>query len=178
MQGWRWVFVLLVFVLLTLSIGTFLLWNDFGLREYFGVTQYIKKLPSEEKLQVKESFYTEGEDTVYSGAFAGKLGGKIWVWGRGGLKAFQPDQGSAYSFFSMCTDENIEKIKNKDYQISSTKIVTGNMSEWLSKMKKGDYVLIEKADRKSNGYIREAHGFDWWVFAKTQMNTLCEKSIR
>ena len=170
--------MLIVFILLTLSIGTFLLWNNFGLREYFSVTQYIKKLPSEEKLQVEESFYTESDDTIYSGVFAGNLIGRIWVWGREGLKSFQPDKGSAYSFFSMCTDENIEKIKNGDYQISSTRIVTADINEWFLKMKRGDYALIEKTDGKSNSYIREAHGFDWWVFANTQMNTLCEKSIR
>lgn len=176
MQGLRWVYGLLVFILLTFSIGTFLLWNNFGLREYFNVTRHIKRLPVAEQLQTKENFYNESE-TVYSGILAGNLGGKLWVWGKNGLRAFQIESGSVYSFFSMCSEENIAKIKNGDYQISSTRIVTADINEWLVKMKKGNYLRIEKAEDKSKNYIREAHGFDWWVFARTEMNTLCEKSI-
>lgn len=176
MQLRRWLYGLLVFILLTFSIGIFLLWNNFGLREYLNVTRHIKGLPPAEQLQVRENFYNEGE-SVYSGILAGNLGGKIWVWGKNGLRAFQPESGSVYSFFSMCTDENIEKIKSEDYQISSTRIVTADISEWLMKMKKGNYLRIEKTEDKSKNYIREAHGFDWWVFDRTEMNTLCEKSI-
>lgn len=63
------------------------------------------------------------------------------------------EEGSVYSFFSMCSEENIEKIKNENYQISSARIVTANIDEWIGKMKRGSYLRIEKTEDKSKGYI-------------------------
>lgn len=163
--GW-WILGLAI----TAGIGVY--WG-LGLGEYMKARRYLANLTGIEREETAEKFYGRREDNVYGGIFAGAYFGRLWLWGESGLSGFSPDTGTAYSYFSMCSPENRAKLSQDIFPLSSTKEVTGEFPLWRGKTKAGQYVRLEVGGVAAVGAVREAHGFDWWVFARLPVEQQC-----
>jgi len=108
----KWV-VGIVVIVLVLFAGTFTwLYSKVGLKEYIGATIAIKNLPEDKIDKAKDDFLSPFDANLYGGILAGFWGGKVWVWGKSGLKPFVTDQYSVYSFFSVCKPGLFQNMKD------------------------------------------------------------------
>lgn len=164
----------LILVGFTISI----LYFKFGLREYLDVLSSIDKMDSSLRSKARNEFFSISSDLPYE-----QYGGIIAyvntsdkpgvaIWGKDGLKYFKAYQDTVYSFFELCTDENIEAIRfYQSYTILPQ--ITTNISEWNKRAYVGRSVAIEIADGKYKGYIREAKSSDWYQFLPAKPYLLC-----
>ncbi len=151
----------------TLIFGYF----ELGLKEYLAVRSYLRGLDEEQARQVQALYSGRAEDNVYGGILAGIYFNQLWLWSNDGLRHYPLTVGgSSYTYFSMCSDENKAKIAQGDTKLNiKREPITGEREAWSGK--RGDYVRVEI----DGAEVREAHGFDWWVFAQLPTKELCRE---
>ena len=169
-----WTFV--VGLILVLFTGVELLYQFGGLKYYLQAIVYVNNLPEQTKKIVSDEFY--GTDpNIYTGILAGVWGGKIWVWGRSGLKYFNTDKDSTYSFTNGCTRDVLHPADTtKTFKIERQ--VYFDISEWEAEVKPGNFVAVLIADKNSGGILgnlREVYAYNWWIFMQKDMQTECVK---
>jgi hypothetical protein len=144
-----------------------LLYYQLGLREYLAVRAYLQRQGSE----ARALYAGRAQDNVYGGILAGIAPNRLWLWGEGGLTTYPLVYGeSSYTYFSMCHEENRAKIAQGESALSIRRLTTvAEQSGWGAQA--GDYVRVELAGE----VVREAHGFDWWVFAQLPTKELCRE---
>ncbi len=173
----KWVIGVAVSVIVLLT-GLFAwLYNSAGLKEYLGAIVAIRRLPNEQATKAWDNFFTLNEPDLYGGILAGYAGGKIWIWGRSGLRAFQPDSNSVYSSFLACLPETLAKA-NKGEPVTVDRKIFLDLNEWSARVEEGSYVTITKATEGNGGIkgnLREAYGYDWWVFLPGILSKQCAK---
>lgn len=152
----------------------------FGLKEFIDVNSEINSLKSEFREDARNEFYTVNGKLPYEqygGIIAFVNTGDnpgVAIWGREGLKYFKSYSDTVYSFYELCTDENIEAIKfYEDYKILPE--ITTDIREWNKRAYTGRSVAIEIADGEHKGYIREAKSSDWYQFLPIKPYNLCIK---
>ncbi len=94
------------------------IWQGMRLKEYVEARRYITGLPEGERVEVETTFYGSDVDYIHGGILAGIVGNKLWLWGEGGLRAFELPAGTIYSYHSLCTAENRELIAQGVFNIS------------------------------------------------------------
>lgn len=176
MKRWLVGVAVLVFFIIG-GIGIWL-YSAAGLKEFLAVIGEIKRLPQEQEALAWDNFFNLGEPNLYGGTLAGFWGDKVWVWGKRGLRSFQPDEFSVYSFFSACTPEIAAKIQeNKPFSLKRS--VETEFESWKEKAKRGQYATVLIAAKENGGTagnLREVYGYDWRPFMpKGNLRELCEK---
>lgn len=164
----KWFIGIIAFLILVLFSGLVLLYQFGGLKYYLRATSFINKLPTIERIETSRNFHSE-EKNVYSGTLAGTWNNKVWVWGKKGLKNFNVDQYSVYSYTDGCNNnvpKNIEREVIFDFNI------------WNQKARMGDFVVVLTTGEANGGVLgnlREIYTFNWWTFMGKDMITQCEK---
>jgi len=173
MKWWGWMGILLTSVLLL--AGTYLFFN-IGLREYSKALWTINFLPKDEKASAGDDFFTVGLQNRYSGMLSRVNGNVIDVWGKNGLKHFETDQYSVYSFFSVCSPETLAQTQ-KEGTSSIERSVDFNIAPWLKKVRQGDYLIIVSPPNDPQK-LREVYVYDWWVFIPNQLSRDLKKQCK
>lgn len=162
-------------LIVTLGFTTLLLvvsmwaWYGLGLGEYIRARWYIAQLDEAKRPAIVEQFNGRSTDQVYGGILAGIYFDQIWLWSDDGIKRYPLIVGgSSYTYFSMCYEENRAKIRQGETNLAIRRLsTTADQTKWIGKV--GDYVRVEI----DAGEVREAHGFDWWIFAQQPTRQLC-----
>jgi hypothetical protein len=151
------------------------LYSAAGLREYLTAIVEMRRLPAEQAAAARDNFFTLGEPDLYGGILAGFWQGKIWIWGRQGLRAFQPDGDSVYSFFSACRPEILAQA-GQGRPVAVGRSIDTEMAQWRARVKTGNYVTAALAAAGSGGvrgHLREIYGYDWQVFIPGVLQKQC-----
>jgi len=172
-------------LLLIIGIVASWLYGEAGLKEYLEMRRVVSKLSGEQREEAEASF-GDGESGFYGGALAGVWQGKVWVWGKRGLRSFEVDEYSAYSYFSIC--EKISSIPveveellielDEPYEFTVDRSVDGELAVWKARVKKGDHVSVLIAGEEhggTKGNLREMYSYDWWVFAPVMIKEQCKR---
>lgn len=170
MRRWSVIFFgLIFFVSVLLFFGT-------GFNYYLSAKWQLNRLPADRKVEANDEFFTLGEPNLYGGVYAGLFGGKIWIWGRDGLRGFGIDDSVTYSFATRCKSDNVSAAsRGQNSQIYRQ--LFDQTDDWELLMKRGYYITV--ALYKVNGIVepnvREVYGYDWWVYIPSEINKQCEK---
>lgn len=163
-------------------LGLFLLWLmvGFGLGVNLLIRGRISSLRGEAKQNAASEFYAEGKsDNVFAGTIAKvsrKDGGGVWVWSNRGLKYFQADEHTVYSYYDICaaitsSQEEVEmKIGDDNREVST------NIGRWEEQARQGDFVQIIVATPEHGGQIdnlREARVYSLPIFLELNIELLC-----
>jgi hypothetical protein len=150
--------LVVVVVMMMIGLGFLAVYQYTGLKYFFWVGTEINKseIPKELKRQTWNNFIGIGTG-YYGGVYAGDWWGRIWVWGKGGLRAFVTDDYSYYYFYDECKDnfsplgpnENVEHI-----------FPSNRVNEWKNEMKIGYQVRVRMAKDAIVGNLREIYAFD------------------
>lgn len=164
----RWVLFFGIIILLSFATFCYLLYAVWGGKYYFEARRSINRLPLDQKAVAENIFNSKG-DYVYSGIYMGVFDvypKGVWVWGQKGFRFFRSDEFTVYSYFQICTPENLENL-NKDESIIPRRDVDSEITVWADKVKIGDFVAIQLATPEHGGNLgklREALANDWWIF--------------
>lgn len=165
--AWAWWLVGLAIVA---GMGIYL---GLGLDEYVKARRYLAELAEGERVEAETTFYGSDVGNIYGGILAGIAGNRLWLWGEGGLRTFVLPVGTVYSYHSLCTVENRERIAQGDFGIRPIKGVYWELAPWRERVGSGQYVGVETAGEGSR-LAREVHGYDWWAFKRRiAMETVC-----
>lgn len=148
-----------------------------GGNHFWRAMRLIYTSPKENRSQMKtDLFATENQD-VYGGILAGVARGKVWVWGKSGLKSFVIDQYSVYLYKDRCSDSAREKIV-KGVPDDTYTMIVASLDLWQSKARQGDYVVVRIAASENGGTpgnLREIHAYNYWAFLRGDINILCAR---
>ena len=164
----RWVWIFGIVISLLFAIFCYLLYAVWGGKFYFEARKSISHLPLDQKAVAENIFDSKGNymySGIYMGVFDDWLKG-VWIWGQKGPRFFRSDEFTAYSYFQICTPENLENL-NKSGAITPRRDVDSEIRVWADKVKVGDFVAIQLATPEHGGNLgglREALANDWWVF--------------
>lgn len=179
-MGRKWVlFTSIVFAIL-LFVFCYFLYFAWGGKFYFAALKSIRSLPKERQdeaelaFNLKEKYSHSG---ILMGVFKNVLPG-VWIWESKGPRFFRTDEFSVFSYFRMCTPENLEGVSTNG-SIKPMRSVIGDIKIWANEVKSGDFVTIRVTgpDNGGNlGRLREALAYDWWVFNPAiPINTQCDR---
>lgn len=167
-------------VILLFLVFTFLLYFVWGGKYYLEARNSIAKLPEEQRAKSKHIFENNGV-FLYNGILMGVtrvwLQG-VWVWGTRGPRFFRSDEYTVYSYFQMCTPENLESL-GAGGAIKPERSIDTEIKSWAGKVKVGDFITVKIASQENGGNLgrlRESLAYDWWVFnSKIPIDKQCEK---
>ena len=172
----RRVWILIAGLTLVLFSGAGLMYQFGGLKHYLRAVIYINSLEGQTKQTASDEFYGT-HPNLYTGTLAGVWGGKVWVWGRSGLKYFSVDKNSTYSFTNGCTRDVLHPADTtKAFTIQRQ--VYFDISEWEAEVTPGDFIAVLIAGKDNGGTLgnlREAYAYNWWSFMQKDMQTECAK---
>ena len=157
-----------IIILLSFATFCYLLYAVWGGKYYFEARRSINRLPLDQKAVAENIFNSKG-DYVYSGTYMGVFDvypKGVWVWGQKGFRFFHSDEFTVYSYFQICTPENLESL-NKGRAIIPIRDVDTDIKVWENKVKVGDFIAIQLATPEHGGNLgnlREALANDWWIF--------------
>lgn len=166
-----------------IATGMFLVWLlvGFGLGSNFLIRSKISSLGGEIKENAIREFYVQDKpDYVFAGTIARvnlRNGGGVWMWSNLGLRYFQSDQYTSYSYYDVCaTMVNAEKdgVKNID---SNTRETTMDIREWIEWISIGSFaqLIIATPERGGKeGNLREIHAYDLPLFLPIEIGVMCE----
>ena len=176
-RAWLWrVSVLTAGLILVFSTAAGLIYRFGGLKYYLRAITYINSLPEQTKKTAGDEFYGD-QPNVYTGTLAGVWSGKVWVWGRQGLRYFSVDKNSTYSFTNGCTRDVLHPADTtKAFTIQRQ--VYFDLASWQAEIEPGDYIAVLIAAKENGGTagnLREAYVYNWWSFMQKDMQTECAK---
>jgi len=175
----RW-WIILIFTFL--FIFGFIKWGLVlvGGGSYKLMESKISQLDSKNIKTADEEFYGQGKDSnIYTGTVAkiNKQGsGSVWMWSNDGLKYFQSDNYTIYSYYDVCQAyrNNPQQMKVND----EVRTVTNDVSVWSKLVKAGDFIQIEVATPAHGGTVgnlREALVYSQPLFLSIQYEVVCAK---
>ena len=172
----KWIVRLFILLIIVTLIGFGFLYFFTGLNSYIKTAYTISKLSGEMKQQAVDGFYGKDEQGIYTGILSGITANRVWIWSNNRLKSFVTDEYSVYSFFNACSDEILSNIgAEKTFSIGRS--VGTDILSWSQKVKTGDYVIVNMATEGNGGALgnlREAIGYDWFVFMPTDIRKQCK----
>lgn len=179
----RWL-VLLVIFLVVVCVGVLLfLYFFWGLREYMSARTALYALSTDQRMAAVQTF--TGSDTPgvwYLGTYAGftNFGGsaKIWMWSNKGLRSFDTDQYSVYSFFNACLPNILQQMGKTGDTVTVDRSITTNVGEWTNELRRGDYMGVKLTAQDAGGTVgvlREAFAESWWAFMPVDIRSQCAR---
>jgi|WetSurMetagenome_2_1015567.scaffolds.fasta_scaffold305665_2 hypothetical protein len=174
----KWLVALVAVMALGLS-GLFL-YQYAGLKYYIKAVSYIKAMPTtEEKDKAWSSLVETPSDKYYRGIYGGDYLGRIWVWGKSGLRSFAVSQKTAYSFFDGCSDEVVgsDSHMGSDQQMFG-KFSTFDKEQWQKTVNVGDIALVMVASESGKvkaGTMEEIIDYNFWFFRQKEQKIECAK---
>lgn len=156
------IIILLVFVFL-------ILYQFFGLKYYLSAISSIKTATLDNQKFAKDIFYGP-KNNIY--LYNGTLGFittnnnylAIWIWGKNGLRYYLTDSKTFFSNYRICLGDEWKTGSG-----TVKKNINIGVKEWLSLVRKGDFVGVELSnDHKTTGVF----SYDWWIFAPFSKDTL------
>lgn len=174
----RWARLLIALDLILLFSAGAWIYSAAGLKQFLKAQQAIRQIPDRrEKEQAFREFYWYEPQRTYGGILAGDFFGRIWVWGKKGLRSFAADEDSVYSWFDGCSPEVLARMRqfdpNDPDSLTPGEIIgretNTDFDKWRQKTKNGAYVRVILADKEmggKTGNLREAYGYNFWLFIR------------
>lgn len=167
-------FLCLIIVVLILLLSGMCIYRYCGLKQYFKAVKYINEIPLAEKREMAwKGFLGVSGDGHYSGIYAGKFLGMVWVWGRMGLRPFVAQKQSTYSFFDGCSDVFLANEHSSPPTLNRE--LYFEEEKWRQKVKVGDAVSILLPNKTSFWSLKEAYVYNFWPFIQKDQKTECAK---
>ena len=173
----KWSRISLV-IILCFIVFCWLLFN-FGLVHYWLVKWQIAQLTGSERETAESEFYAFGKAGHF---FAGTLAkinhhghGGVWVWTNQGLKYFQADQYTLYSYYDICDARNNKTGSGFKVDYSSREI-TADFYQWADLVRTGDFVQLSLATVKNGGKegnLREIYAYSQPLFLPLNLELVC-----
>lgn len=171
---WGW--IVGFFAVLLISMGVFFVFVTGG-NYYLRAIQRIYAAPQADREQMKVNLFASDHEFTYGGIYSGVYGGKIWIWGTGGLKPFAVDQYSAYLLVDGCSEAALSNAKKAVPDRVPPNVVT-SLDSWRDIARKGDYIVVVITTPEmggTEGNLREIHSYNYWPFLHGPMEALCAK---
>jgi|GEM_PF-4685030 len=157
------IFVPILALASVLLIVFYFLYSDLGFQGYIDAVKGIYAVPSGNRAKFINEFYGLPTDPIQGGVYAGNFNGKYYYWGRNGLSAIPTSGESAFSLYQGCSgNSNVEKQ------------VFFNISEWIDKLKSGDYITIYTKEAAPNP-VYEYFGYAGGRFSLQGIIYECQK---
>ena len=163
-------------VVMGLGLGGLCLYQYAGLKYYIKAAGYIDQLPEASRSGAWKDFIGTTSDRYYNGIYAGDFMGRVWVWGKSGLRSFATSQYTIYSFFDGCTDKflNSENHVGEGLPILDRSVTT-DKSKWKNKASAGDLTQITIASEVKPGTLKEISNYNFWYFIQKDQITECAR---
>lgn len=127
--------LLIVGILLLAFLLGVVVWQGYPrVSRYLQAKQAIEAIP--DKIEREEAWREfDGYDParMYGGVYVGRLGSTIWVYGRVGLRRYQTDEHSVYSWFDGCNPDVLTLLNQGEPGAIEPKIST-DISERESRL--------------------------------------------
>lgn len=167
-------------IFLFLVIVSILGWLSFyfGYTQYFLIKQQIPKLSGSERENAEQEFFAlDKTEDILAGTIA-KIslhgGGGIWVWSNQGLKFFQANKYTHFSYFDVCA--SIGTPGEEFFIDSNSRKITADIKEWTDLVKAGDFVQLAINTPEGNndvGKLRAVNAFSLPLFLPMKLDRLC-----
>lgn len=148
------VLLVLIFVILYESLGM-----KYMLNAVFLINSTVNRDPESSYRLLSNKGYPSDIKHGILGRIASnkdKIKG-IWVWDLYGVRFYKTDTITTYSYLSICDGQ---KWKNDGKVTKQTGV---ELTEWVKRVKPGNYIEINLSQR---GTLGEITSFDWWVFVR------------
>jgi hypothetical protein len=171
----RWLVVVLVVAIL--GLGAWWTYQHAGLKYYIKAVRYVKALPTKEaRDEMWNNFTGNSSERYFAGIYAGDFAGKVWVWGKTGLRPFVTNQDSIYSFYNGCTDQFLHPENHiGDDPPKLARILITDKNQWKKLASVGDLVIITIASEGTAGVLKEIYDYNYWPFIQKDIQTECAK---
>lgn len=170
------------FLVLTFLILGSLFWSlfYFGLLQHWLVKGQIVQLTGLARDTAESEFYALGKaDHLWAGTLAKinlRDAGGVWLWSNQGLKYFQADEYTFYSYYDVCAARN--KSEGKEYQINDdSRQVMTDINRWAKLAQPGNFVqlLLTTADNGGKpGNLREIYAYSQPLFLPLRLESACQ----
>lgn len=174
MKIWWW--VIGVFGILLVSVGLFFVFVTGG-NQYLRAMQLIYTAPQTSRDKMKVDLFATDNKNTYGGIYSGVFRGKVWIWGRSGLKSFAVDQYSVYIPVDGCSETALNNAKKPVPDRVPDTIIT-TIDSWQKMTRTGDYIVVIITPPGTGGTVgnlREIHSYNYWPFLRGPMEVLCAK---
>lgn len=165
--------LLIAILVLVFGLGGMGLYKHGGLRQYLQAGKYIREIESNEKQSEAWSNFIGKAKNQYSGIYAGRAGGMIWIWGRMGLRPFMVDKYSIFTYFDGCSEKHMVAFKAKQ-MLGNDKYMYFNVGEWEKKVVTGDLVIVMTLPN-SILKAKEIYTYNYWPFIQKDQDIACAK---
>ncbi len=150
----------------------------FGLGQHLSIKQQISGLVGSERKVAEREFYAQNRaEHIFAGTIA-KINpqreGRVWVWSNKGLKYFQADEHTFYSYYDVCA---AVETPETDFQINDkSREITTDIRQWASWVKVGNFVQLTISTPENSGQIgnlREIYAYSLPLFLPLKLERLC-----
>lgn len=171
-------FKISLFFVLVVGIFFWLCLN-FGLIQHWLVKGRIRQLSGLERETAESEFYARDKaEHLFAGTIA-KINrhgeGGVWVWINQGLKYFQVDKYTFYSYFDICNAR--AKSSDGKFEINDkSREITTDIKQWANWAKTGDFVqlMITRSENGGQvGNLREIYAYSFPLFLPLDLRRLC-----
>jgi len=151
----------------------------FGLGQYFLMKQQISRLTGSEREMAEREFYAQDKaEHIFAGIIA-KINyldeGGVWVWSNQGLKYFQADEYTFYSYYDVCAAVG---TPGEEFEINDkSREITTDIKQWANLVKAGDFVQLTIATPENGGQagnLREIFAYSHPLFLSLELGRLCK----
>lgn len=174
----RWLialFFLVLIIVVSIKYGFFLV----GGISYKLIESKFPQLDARVQKTVNYHFYAQGQEShIYVGTVAkvSQQGdGGVWVWSNEGLKYFQADEHTVYSYYDVC-----QAYRNNPQQMrvnDEVRTVTNDIGIWSELVSAGNFVQIMTTTTShggTEGNLREALVYSQPLFLPMNLKAICE----
>ncbi len=155
--------------------------SGFGLGNNLIIRQKISRLSGNEREVANLEFHAIGKaENVFAGTIASinhRGEGGVWVWSNQGLKFFQADKYTVFSYFDVCAGlPDSPELEEKFRIDSDVREITTDINKWAGWVNTGDFVQLIIATPShggETGNLREIYAYNLPLFLSLEIGNLC-----
>jgi len=136
-------------LLVSVVCGILVLYQFFGLREYFQFRKYLANLPDDEATETTSNFYSGVSGQMAGGVLAAIWEKGLWLWGKTGLVFYKFADDSSFLYLHGCTpnglklagfvgDENVDLYNPEKNE---------EVADWRKKIYRGIHIFVVDAGK-------------------------------